>query len=101
LLPALPYLLDLHANLTDAMVRHASVLEFYRTYPHVDIGETGAPTGLMSRHEAGGTSSQVSGLGQGDWLLVAEPDRRVATRLDAVYTSRKHHPECWIDSSAS
>ncbi len=34
--------LDLHANLTEAMVRHASVLEIYRTYPHVDMGETGA-----------------------------------------------------------
>ncbi len=34
--------LDLHANLTEAMVRHANVLEIYRTYPHVDMGETGA-----------------------------------------------------------
>ncbi len=34
--------LDLHANLTEAMVRHASVLDIYRTYPHVDMGETGA-----------------------------------------------------------
>ncbi|GMQ76576.1 MAG: M81 family metallopeptidase [Gammaproteobacteria bacterium] len=34
--------LDLHANLTEAMVRHASVLDAYRTYPHVDMGETGA-----------------------------------------------------------
>jgi microcystin degradation protein MlrC len=34
--------LDLHANLTEAMVRHASVVDIYRTYPHVDMGETGA-----------------------------------------------------------
>lgn len=34
--------LDLHANLTEAMVRHASVVDTYRTYPHVDMGETGA-----------------------------------------------------------
>ena len=34
--------LDLHANVTDAMVRHASVLVAYRTYPHVDMAETGA-----------------------------------------------------------
>jgi microcystin degradation protein MlrC len=34
--------LDLHANLTEAMARHTSVLDAYRTYPHVDMGETGA-----------------------------------------------------------
>jgi microcystin degradation protein MlrC len=36
--------LDLHANLTEAMVRHASVIDLFRTYPHVDMGETGART---------------------------------------------------------
>jgi microcystin degradation protein MlrC len=34
--------LDLHANVTEAMVAHADVLDIYRTYPHVDMGETGA-----------------------------------------------------------
>lgn len=34
--------LDLHANITAAMVRHADVLVAYRTYPHVDMAETGA-----------------------------------------------------------
>ena len=34
--------LDLHANITEAMVQHASVLDIFRTYPHVDMGETGA-----------------------------------------------------------
>jgi microcystin degradation protein MlrC len=36
--------LDLHANVTEAMVRNASVLDIYRAYPHVDMGETGART---------------------------------------------------------
>ena len=34
--------LDLHANITADMVRHADVLEVFRTYPHIDMGETGA-----------------------------------------------------------
>lgn len=34
--------LDLHANLTEAMIRYADVLDIYRTYPHIDMGETGA-----------------------------------------------------------
>lgn len=36
--------LDLHANLSDAMVEHADVLDIFRTYPHIDMGETGART---------------------------------------------------------
>ena len=33
--------LDLHANISDAMVAEASVLEAFRTYPHVDMRDTG------------------------------------------------------------
>jgi microcystin degradation protein MlrC len=47
--------LDLHANLTEAMVEHASVLDLYRTYPHIDMGETGGRTaGHLDRLLAGG-----------------------------------------------
>jgi microcystin degradation protein MlrC len=34
--------LDLHANISDQMIAQASLLEVYRTYPHVDMGVTGA-----------------------------------------------------------
>ncbi|WP_102222919.1 M81 family metallopeptidase [Acidimangrovimonas sediminis] len=34
--------LDLHANVTPRMVETADVLDSYRTYPHVDMRETGA-----------------------------------------------------------
>src|SRR5512134_3085501 len=33
--------LDLHANVTRAMVQHADALVAYRTYPHVDMAATG------------------------------------------------------------
>src|SRR3954466_814187 len=33
--------LDLHANVTPEMVEHADVLTAYRTYPHVDMADTG------------------------------------------------------------
>ncbi|MBE3637955.1 M81 family metallopeptidase [Mangrovicoccus algicola] len=33
--------LDLHANVTAKMFGHADLLESYRTYPHVDMAETG------------------------------------------------------------
>jgi len=34
--------LDLHANVTQAMLDHASVMAIYRTYPHIDFAATGA-----------------------------------------------------------
>lgn len=43
--------LDLHANVTQAMVNHASVLDIYRTYPHIDMAQTGYRVArLLSEH---------------------------------------------------
>ncbi len=41
--PDLPLVvsLDLHANVSPAMIAHADALIAYRTYPHVDMAETG------------------------------------------------------------
>ncbi|HJZ21295.1 MAG TPA: M81 family metallopeptidase, partial [Bradyrhizobium sp.] len=41
--PDLPLVvsLDLHANVTQAMIEHADALIAYRTYPHVDMADTG------------------------------------------------------------
>lgn len=36
--------LDLHANVTPLMVAQADLIDSYRTYPHVDMAETGART---------------------------------------------------------
>src|SRR6202008_1204791 len=33
--------LDLHANVTPQMVEHADALIAYRTYPHIDMADTG------------------------------------------------------------
>ena len=51
--------LDLHANVTEAMVRHADALVGFRTYPHVDMAETGARTAhLLKRILAGRQTCQ-------------------------------------------
>jgi len=36
--------LDLHANVTPQMMKHADALIAYRTYPHVDMADTGTPS---------------------------------------------------------
>ncbi len=42
--------LDLHANVSDSMVQTADALSIYRTYPHVDMAQTGArAAGLLMR----------------------------------------------------
>ena len=41
--------LDLHANVTRAMVASADALVAYRTYPHVDMAETGARAAAPAR----------------------------------------------------
>src|SRR6202008_4749438 len=48
--------LDLHANVTEAMVRHASALVAFRTYPHVDMAETGARAARLLDRLIGGTA---------------------------------------------
>lgn len=34
--------LDLHANVTEAMIDYATAMSIFRTYPHLDMAETGA-----------------------------------------------------------
>ena len=47
--PALPIVcsLDLHANVTSEMVARATAMIAYRTYPHIDMAETGARCGRL------------------------------------------------------
>ena len=43
--------LDLHANVTPLMSRHATLIDIYRTYPHIDMAETGYRVGkLLDEH---------------------------------------------------
>lgn len=39
--------LDLHANVTAAMVNNANIIVGYKTYPHIDMYETGALAGEL------------------------------------------------------
>jgi microcystin degradation protein MlrC len=39
--------LDLHGNITEKMVRNADVIVGFKTYPHVDMYETGAHAGRL------------------------------------------------------
>jgi microcystin degradation protein MlrC len=47
--PTMPIIaaLDLHANVTAQMLQHASAMTAYRTYPHIDMRETGVRAARM------------------------------------------------------
>lgn len=47
--PDLPIVvsLDLHANITAAMVERATLLHAFRTYPHIDMADTGARSAVL------------------------------------------------------
>ena len=53
--------LDLHANVTAQMLHEADILVAYRTYPHVDMAETGARAyQLLQRRLATGVRPEVA-----------------------------------------
>lgn len=45
---------DLHANLSEQVVRHTSALTVFRTYPHLDMAETGARLLSLLEHARAG-----------------------------------------------
>jgi microcystin degradation protein MlrC len=63
--------LDLHANISDQMAEQASLLEAYRTYPHVDMGDTGARAAdhldLLLKHDL--ARFPVSAIRRTDFLI--------------------------------
>ncbi len=92
--PARPIVvsLDLHANLSAAMLRHASALTAYRTYPHVDMRETGArAAAMLARRLAGASGGWHTAARRVHFLLplnaqctLVEPAASVMARLAAL-----------------
>ncbi|HVL55529.1 MAG TPA: M81 family metallopeptidase, partial [Burkholderiaceae bacterium] len=53
--------LDMHANVFDAMVRNATVITGYHTYPHVDMRDAGARAAdIVARTIAGEVAPQMA-----------------------------------------
>jgi microcystin degradation protein MlrC len=83
--------LDLHANVTPEMLARADVLIAYRTYPHVDMAETGGRVAHMLRHMLGGDSRPHVAARRVPYLIPLspqctdlEPARTIYARLAAL-----------------
>ena len=93
--PALPIVasLDLHANVTARMLREADALVSYRTYPHVDMADTGALAAqLLKRRLTAGQREPVhvrrlpfliSLNSQSTWMEPARTHYQTLPALDA------------------
>ena len=84
--------LDLHANVTDRMLRLATAMTAYRTYPHVDMRETGARAAqMLARRLAPGAAPRITHAERVPFLLalnaqctLMEPARSVLTLVERL-----------------
>ncbi|MFK7870614.1 MAG: M81 family metallopeptidase [Roseobacter sp.] len=81
--------LDLHANVSPVMVEMADALTIFRTYPHIDMAETGARAYRMLRHIAA-AGRPAKAFFQADYLVPlhaqhtgADPARRLYELIKA------------------
>lgn len=65
--------LDLHANVTPKMAKNAKVMLPYKTYPHVDIYETGRKVALLMQETLRGNVRPVMGYRHIPYLLPLFP----------------------------
>ncbi len=85
--------LDLHANITPEMARYADLLEVFRTYPHVDMGQTGARAArLLEQMITEGTRFHMA-YSQTGFLIALiwgctgrEPCRQIYARVPEIIT---------------
>jgi microcystin degradation protein MlrC len=79
--------LDLHANISERMVGLADVLTVYRTYPHIDMAQTGARAARALLQLADGVRIHKA-FRQGEYLIPLhlgatdfEPNRRLYNKV--------------------
>lgn len=83
--------LDMHANVHEAMVRHATVITGYHTYPHVDIHAAGVRAAELIWRTLRGEIRPVLEWGQAPMLphvmrqgTQAGPNRALQARCEAL-----------------
>ncbi|MVW71328.1 M81 family metallopeptidase [Bordetella sp. 15P40C-2] len=83
--------LDLHANVTQQMIREADALVAYRTYPHVDMADTGARACAFMGRRLRGMPRPPVAVRQISYLLptcwqstMAMPAKGLYERLEAL-----------------
>jgi microcystin degradation protein MlrC len=83
--------LDFHTNMTHAMVRHASAMVGYRTYPHVDMAATGGRAAALLDRLIREKKPLAKAFRRTDFLIplvwqctLAEPTKGVFDLMDEI-----------------
>lgn len=102
--PELPVVvsLDLHANLTQRMVDHASAITIFRTYPHLDMAETGARALPVLKHLISGGSVHAAWR-QLPYLLPLQAQFTGADPIKFLYdqvAAMQNGMACWAEFAA-
>lgn len=71
--------LDLHANVTDVMAREADVIVSYRTYPHVDMYDTGVACGDIIARALKGEIKPATIVKRSNMLIGIDQGRTTAS----------------------
>jgi microcystin degradation protein MlrC len=90
--------LDFHTNMTEAMVRHASAMVGYRTYPHIDMAATGSRAAELLDRLIREKRPLYKAYRQADFLIplvwqctLAEPTRGVFELMDEIERGSASH----------
>ncbi|MFK7943339.1 MAG: M81 family metallopeptidase [Paracoccaceae bacterium] len=84
--------LDLHANVTARMVSLADVITIYRTYPHLDMAETGARAWPLLRDRIEGRSA-ASAFRQVPFLVPLHAQHTGAEPCRGLYAALNNLPD--------
>jgi len=91
--PGLPVVstLDLHANVTDVMARHASAFVTYRSYPHIDMGARGIEAASLLARTLRGEIRPQTLVRRGPQLDGADHGRSQAGPMVALLERAAEH----------
>ncbi|WP_137390640.1 M81 family metallopeptidase [Rhodoligotrophos defluvii] len=99
---------DLHAHLTETMVRHADILVGYKEYPHVDIPDRAEELFTLAYDAARGTTHPVMALSDcrmiGTFRTTEQPLRGFVDRMkalegrDGILSVSLSHSFPWADN---
>jgi microcystin degradation protein MlrC len=90
--------LDFHTNMTHAMVRHASAMVGYKTYPHIDMAETGSRAAQLLDKLIREKRPLAKAFRQANFLIplvwqctLAEPTKGVFDLMDEIERGGASH----------
>lgn len=85
--PSMPIVisLDFHANVSREMVELSDAMFIYRTYPHVDMAETGKRAAQHLKKMADGLPRQARAMRELDFLVPATQQATASEPLKSIY----------------